>query len=1796
MSSFLITHRIASTSRLFLFFILMTGLLALVPTIRATTTTWDASGTNPAAPTDGAGTWSTANVNWSNGSTDNVWTNGDSAIFGSGGAGGVVSVGAGTIVSSITLNTNYSLSVNSLTLTNTPTITVNGAVTIATNNVVLAGVGYTKTGSGTLQFSGGVNNSYSGQTIINAGALYSSVGNDTAIAIPGDLLINPGAAFVHRDGAVGGGPIIGSATVIVNGGTISNTINPKTISINKLVLDNNGLLVDSTGAGYFTATNMDLRSGIIRYGRYRNGTMTTFKSTAGMVTITNRPNTAATDGYLVTMNAGTLIFDKSSGSSARLLPNGGLTLGGGFLLFTNSNTAVNPSTENPGTGNTTINPGASFVMSTNPAPATGGSVTFGGFFRKTGGTLDFFKNAAGASSTTNVNVNSIQGGWATWNKSEWLVGTTLAPLATYTSNNVPTSWLAANNVTFTNNPSANLDDVTINSLRLNAAYTVTINSAKTLTLASGGLLVTGTGADSITGGTLKGASGADLVIHQYSTGDLTINSTLADNGTATSLTKSGTGKLVISGTDTMTGTNFLNGGVVEVSDLAKLASGPLFMNAGALRYTGSSTTENRAVTVNGLGATFDVTGGTTLTLASPIKGSGAAIGDMGGLVKIGAGTLVLTASNYFNGGTVVSNGVLVINGTNAYDKATWNAGNVSVYGGTLGGTGLIAGLVTVKNGGTLSPGASPGTLTLATNLLLESGSTNLFEITNSPGTSDLLVVKGNLSIQTNSTISISAFGSSLAVGTYTLIQYSGTKTGSFNSTPAIAGGSISASFAIDESTPGQINLVVSPQVVITSQPADAVVSTNLPVTFTVTATGSPVVGYQWYRYADNSGSSPVGQTDATNASFTIASAQGSDTGYYGVIVTNASNSATSRVANLIVGNIVPAITGPTNKTVIAGNSVTFNTTVVIANPAAAFQWQTNGVNVGGATSSALTLASVSYGLNGTVVSVIATNIAGMITNSATLTVIVTPVITPQPASLVVNVGSPAVFTSGATGVPTPVLQWYKNGVAISGETSSTLTIASAQGSDIGTYSLVASNAAGTATSGNASLVVNSTTLASTAFAPVNGASGVGYDTPLYVTFNGAISVVNSGKIRIYNVTNSVTPVDTIDMSSNTVIISPGINLTNNIQPHSLFSGDTQVINYFPVIVTGSTAAIYPHSGVMTSNQTYYVTLDNGIVRDSSGAYFAGISATNAWQFTTKLTGPVTLTNLVVAADGSGDFVTVQGAVDSIPAGNNTYTLINIRNGNYVEIVNISGKSNVTFRGQSRTGTVVGYANNNNLTGTTAARMAFKVNANDIKIENLTLTNGTPQGGSQAETLLIYNNGLRCVVNNCDIISRQDTILINANASQGLFNNCRIVGNFDYVWGSGVGYFNNCVIHTITNTLSGSYNLTAARTQTAGTLSTNTPWVNPNGTLYSANGFSFVGCTIEADSGVTGITLAGSNGTVGGLDSWVNCLIDTNAYTSPSTTLSNTYVFWQNNNKEITGSTAISFTNVQTIGVTNNDPRLLAATNVTTWFYGWTPQLAPNILTNPVSQTVNYTAPATFSVAATGIPAPTYQWQHAGTNLPSATSSSLTIASATSNDAGSYAVIVTTPSGTATSTTATLTVNPPNTAPVFTAPPAGTNIAINVGVNLSVACTATDSDTPAQTLVYALLTGPSGATLNTNSGVLTWRPTVVQAGSSNSVSVAVTDNGIPNLSATNSFSISVNLLTQPSVDTTAYAAGQFTLSVGGQVGPDYTVQVSTNLTDGIWNTLYTTNPATMPFSFTDPNGALPVQFYRILVGP
>ena len=156
--------------------------------------------------------------------------------------------------------------------------------------------------------------------------------------------------------------------------------------------------------------------------------------------------------------------------------------------------------------------------------------------------------------------------------------------------------------------------------------------------------------------------------------------------------------------------------------------------------------------------------------------------------------------------------------------------------------------------------------------------------------------------------------------------------------------------------------------------------------------------------------------------------------------------------------------------------------------------------------------------------------------------------------------------------------------------------------------------------------------------------------------------------------------------------------------------------------------------------------------------------------------------------------------------------------------------------------------------------------------------------------------------------------------------------------------------------------------------------------------------------------------------------------------------------------------------------------------------------------------------------------------------------------------------------------------------------VNVGVTVAVTNLASDADVPAQTLTFSLTSsGPTNTTFGTSSGIFAWRPLVTQANTTNLFTVVVTDSGTPNLSATQSFHVTVNPLTQPNVISSLWAGGQFSLAVAGQTGPDYGVQTSTNLVD--WNLLVITNSPAMPFSWTDTDtNVYPMRFYRIKTGP
>src|SRR5262249_26787077 len=84
-----------------------------------------------------------------------------------------------------------------------------------------------------------------------------------------------------------------------------------------------------------------------------------------------------------------------------------------------------------------------------------------------------------------------------------------------------------------------------------------------------------------------------------------------------------------------------------------------------------------------------------------------------------------------------------------------------------------------------------------------------------------------------------------------------------------------------------------------------------------------------------------------------------------------------------------------------------------------------------------------------------------------------------------------------------------------------------------------------------------------------------------------------------------------------------------------------------------------------------------------------------------------------------------------------------------------------------------------------------------------------------------------------------------------------------------------------------------------------------------------------------------------------------------------------------------------------------------------------------------------------------------------------------------------------------------------------NQTVNEINTLTLTVSATDSDSPANTLTFSLLSPPSGASINASSGVFTWTPTEGQGPSTNTITVQVTENGTPPLSDTKSFTVVVN---------------------------------------------------------------------------
>ena len=164
--------------------------------------------------------------------------------------------------------------------------------------------------------------------------------------------------------------------------------------------------------------------------------------------------------------------------------------------------------------------------------------------------------------------------------------------------------------------------------------------------------------------------------------------------------------------------------------------------------------------------------------------------------------------------------------------------------------------------------------------------------------------------------------------------------------------------------------------------------------------------------------------------------------------------------------------------------------------------------------------------------------------------------------------------------------------------------------------------------------------------------------------------------------------------------------------------------------------------------------------------------------------------IVVAADGSGDFKTIQQALDHVPDDNSQRVVIQIKPGTYQEQIRVTGKRDVTLRGEDARKTIITHRLSALEAGSTRLAFTAYVNANNFRAENLTFEN-TFGTGSQAVALFV--DAEDAVFENCRFLGWQDTLFV--NGSRHFFKDCYIEGHVDFIFGSASAVFENCTIHS-----------------------------------------------------------------------------------------------------------------------------------------------------------------------------------------------------------------------------------------------------------------------------------------------------------------------------------------------------------------------------------------------------------------
>ncbi|HTY88688.1 MAG TPA: immunoglobulin domain-containing protein [Candidatus Acidoferrum sp.] len=838
----------------------------------------------------------------------------------------------------------------------------------------------------------------------------------------------------------------------------------------------------------------------------------------------------------------------------------------------------------------------------------------------------------------------------------------------------------------------------------------------------------------------------------------------------------------------------------------------------------------------------------------------------------------------------------------------------------------------------------------------------------------------------------------------------------------------------------------------------------------VTATGTPILTYQWQKIGTNLvdivGTNVVDDgniSGSTNSLLIFNFPQTTNSGNYVVIVTNYAGAVTSAVYRLLVTNIPPRITlQPTNQTVGVGSGVSLAVAATGTAPLF-YQWQkdgtnlTNGSRFTGVTNTVLTINNAQL-TNGGAYTVVVTNGGGSVTSAvAVLTVAAAPVILvqPQPANQAIAVGTTASFTVNAVGTPLLVYRWRQDGTNlvdggnISGSTSQTLTIANAQTTNSGNYSVLVTNVDGSVLSSNAVLTVtnvpptitvpptNQTVGAKTTVTFAVSAAGT---APLNYQWqlSGTNLINNSHVSGVTGTTLTITNVMTNDMGNYVVIVT-------NVGGSATSAVATLTVVASPVILVQPPATQSLQSG---ATATFTVTA------------IGAVPLSYQWQ--------VNGTNLVNGGNISGARTNALTISAAQPTNSGTYTVV---------ITNIAGtvtSSNAVLTVTNAPPTITQQPTNQAVVvGTTVSMTVGATGTGPLSYQwrkdGTNLMNGGGYIGVATSTLTISHaqtnqSGIYTVVitNLAGTVTSSNAVLTVASSPVILVQpvgqdleagatavlSVSAVGTLplSYQWRKdGTNLANGGGISGATT---GTLTLTNLQTSNSGLYSV--VITNRAGSVTSSNAL------LTVTNVPIQITTQPKDRSVA-----VGTFVALGVVALGSPVL--TYQWQKDGSNLVDGGNISGSTNyllfidpaqttnsgVYRVIVSNPAGSVISSNAVLT-----VTNVPPSLISQPLDQTVGAGSTATFAVTASGTTPFSYQWQVNGTNLveggniSGATTNVLTLSNVQTNDAGIYTVIVTNPGGSVTSSNALLTVL---TAPLITRQP--TNQTVGLGANATLVVTA-----------------------------------------------------------------------------------------------------------------------------------------------